>query len=165
MTVRVYLAAKLQQREELRVLVPQLQVRGIEITSRWIWLDDAFADETTDPEFQIKWARWNLEDIKKAHVLVLINDPRWGASPGKNIEFGYTLGCLKKARHEIRTLVVGEPQSIFHHLASLQIPLTYEAEKLEIAIMALAGYEWDLERDRWKLRDLTQFEVRKKIKR
>ena len=111
--IKVYLASKYSQKEELRGYAQELESEGITVTSRWITEEPA---SLTNLDEKILWARYDLADVARADVLVFFaedpeNQPRRG---GRHVEFGYALALNKKV------LVVGGIENIFHNLPEIQ---------------------------------------------
>jgi hypothetical protein len=112
--VRIYLAARYRRQHELRGYADELEVLGYQVTSRWIRGSHSVSGGLEDP----RWAEIALEDVEDvaaADMIVCFLEPDGGGSGGRHAEFGMALGSGK------RTIVVGEPEHLFHTLPSVEV--------------------------------------------
>ena len=78
-----------------------------------------FAGRTASPAGSTirLWARFaqeDFEDVAAADTVVCFLEPGGGGSGGRHVEFGMALAWGK------RTIVVGEPEHLFHTLPSVE---------------------------------------------
>ena len=109
--MRVYLAARYRRRPELQRRAEELSALGHSVTSRWIRGSHSISGGLDDP----RWARFaqeDFEDVAAADAVVCFLEP--GGSGGRHVEFGMALAWGK------RTIVVGEPEHLFHTLPSVE---------------------------------------------
>lgn len=131
--IRVYIAAPYQTLDTTKALAETLQAAGIEVTSRWLFEDSA---EMTD-----EWARKDLDDVRRADMLLALNLPGWenSGTGGRHVEFGYALALHKPV------LLIGKRTHIFHYLnevAQLDVEVDSVAELIKrsySAGLSLAG--------------------------
>lgn len=104
--MKVYIAAPYPVRERAATMMRVMELKGIEVTSRWLKAPDTMGDEH---------ARKDLEDVAAADVLLALNPEDWGdkGTGGRHVELGYALALGKPI------LLVGERTNIFHHLSSI----------------------------------------------
>lgn len=112
MSVRVYIAARYERREEMVERARELEAIGSVSTASW--LDGVHEALDTAPGFGGKaadFAQDDLDDIDGSDWLVLFADtPGTPSRGGRHTEFGYAYG------EGIRTAVIGEPENVFHWL-------------------------------------------------
>jgi hypothetical protein len=111
--VKIYLAAKFEQKMQMRDIRAFLQNDGHEITSRWIDVEhEEDKSHTVTDEMRIRYAIMDVVDVRKADVLVafsnLRSEPQIGG--GRHVEFGIALEAKKQI------IVVGpKGEHIFHY--------------------------------------------------
>lgn len=108
----VYIAAPFDQREQAQQLKEFLESLGHVTTSAWITSHYGTYDEVS-PEVAAVEAHLDLEAIRRAEVLILINGA--STSGGMHLEMGYAIAAGKGI------LVWGAPSSIFHHLPGVRV--------------------------------------------
>lgn len=105
--MKVYIAGPWADRELVKVISQGFDDRGVEITHRW-W---DFEGDYSEVEKMAEYARLDLEGVRAADVLVLINTRK---SEGKAVEQGLALAWGKPI------IGVGEKgaesKNVFHHL-------------------------------------------------
>lgn len=104
--MKVYIAAPYPLRDKAATMMRVLELKGIEVTSRWLKAPDTMCDEH---------ARKDLDDVAAADLLLAFNPDGWGekGTGGRHVEFGYALALGKPI------LLVGERTNIFHHLSNV----------------------------------------------
>lgn len=110
-TIKVYLAADYNLKDELYILALILEAAGLEVTSRWIraknepitWLSQ---------ERRRECSVMDLEDIRAADVFVIVNPAAFAekGTGGRHVELGYALGIGKPV------IVSGARTNVFHSL-------------------------------------------------
>lgn len=85
--MRIYIAAKYGRRFELRGLVEELQSKGHEVTSRWIYNGE---EQAMTPEAA---AAMDLEDVDSAGTVLFFAEPvgSQNTGGGRYVELGYAL--------------------------------------------------------------------------
>jgi hypothetical protein len=132
---KVYLAARYDRRDELRVYATIFRRNGIGVTSRWL-------EEDGDPwdisiglggENPIEKANTDLQDVQEANAIVFFSeDPHVGVPRGsRHVEFGYAMGLGKEL------IVVGGCENIFHFL-----PVVKHFSRIEEALDHLVVTNW-----------------------
>ena len=121
--MRVYLAARYRRREELQRRAEELSALGHHVTARWIHGSHGVSGGLDDPLWA-KFAREDYDDVASADAVVCFLEPGGGGSGGRHVEFGMALAWGK------RTIVVGEPEHLFHTLPSVEAYSTW-AEALD----------------------------------
>lgn len=116
MTFKVYIAAPFPLLKDAVQLRAQLAVVGIESTARWIDLNQKAEGQTA-----IEYAQHDLDDVRAAHAVVLINPPMFAnkGTGGRHVEIGYALGI----GHPF-FFVMGVKSNIFHELPQALIVAT-----------------------------------------
>lgn len=114
--MKVYLAATFARKEEMKRYRLVLNAIGIEVTSRWIDVDqpEPLGPNTLDanPDIGLKYARTDIEDINKADWIILFGDSGPGSSRGgHNVELGYAI-ALGMPVH-----LVGSRENVFYGFA------------------------------------------------
>jgi nucleoside 2-deoxyribosyltransferase len=106
--IRVYIAAPYPTRAIAIRVMQRLEDAGIDVTSRWLRVDD----EPTDA-----YARQDLADVAAADLLLALNVAGWEdkGTGGRHVELGYALALQKPI------LLVGARSNIFHHLAAVTV--------------------------------------------
>jgi hypothetical protein len=110
-TMKVYLAAGYERREEIREYAAQARSKGIEVTSRWLDGPEMRFEEVGAGERTIR-ALEDLDDVRAADVLVAFTIERGSATTaggGRHVELGYALALRKLVR------VVGPSENVFCH--------------------------------------------------
>jgi nucleoside 2-deoxyribosyltransferase len=111
--VKIYLAAKFEQKRKMRGIRAFLQNDGHEITSRWIDVEhEEDKSHTVTDAHRIEYAQMDVADVLKADVLVAFSQPRVepAIGGGRHVEFGIALHAGKKI------IVVGpKGEHIFHY--------------------------------------------------
>ena len=107
--MKIYLAAKFGQRNEMRTVRDLLTNDGHEVTSRWIDVEDA--SHTVTDAMRIGYAEMDVGDVIAADALIAFSGPRGEPSigGGRHVEFGIALQAGKLI------IVVGpKGEHIFH---------------------------------------------------
>jgi hypothetical protein len=99
-----YITAPYPLRAEAHAALRLLAENGIDCTARWIWQEDAAV-------LSHEWAQADLDDVRRADVLVAINPVKWGnaGTGGRHVELGAALVYGKPI------YLVGERTNIFHY--------------------------------------------------
>lgn len=128
--MKVYLAAPYMARPRIEPLAHQLERVGITVTARWLNGSHGMHGETHTTDELTRFAREDLDDLISADVLVQFT-ARWlypTASDtvalhhgGRHVELGVALA------NDILTIVVGNPENVFQHLATLRVDTWDEA--------------------------------------
>ena len=111
--MRVYLAARFEQKEELKALVPLLAEHNLRVQARWLDEKVSPTSQLSDltPAYCAEQAEVDLEDIRACDIFVFFGDAVAKTTRGgKHFEAGYASGLGK------RIVVVGPPENIFHYL-------------------------------------------------
>jgi nucleoside 2-deoxyribosyltransferase len=111
--MKVYLAARFEQKREIKALVPLLQENGLQVQARWLDEEISPTSQLSDltPAYCTEQAQVDLDDIKACDIFVLFADEVAKTTRGgKHVEFGVALAQGK------RVIVVGSPENIFHYL-------------------------------------------------
>ena len=122
-SMKVYLAARFERRDELRGYRDALQKEGIEVTSRW--LDCSPRPDTASSEFELFLKEWGIkdeEDVRRSDALVLFTHGEGGRG-GMNVEYGLAVGLGK------RVLLVGPWVNAFHLLPTTTRCASFEEAK------------------------------------
>lgn len=120
--MRIYIAARLGRRLELRRAAKRIEDHGHEIGSSWLWSNDTY--ETSTPASLQRWAIQDLQEIDAADAIFLFTDPDLSHG-GREVELGYGLGRGKVV------YLFGPRVNVFHylpgvlHFASLDDYLTH----------------------------------------
>ncbi len=145
--MRIYLAARYSRREELQGYRAELEQRGHEVTSRWVWTDHDLPLDA-DPGLGGLGVRFAMEDwedlLRSDCVISFTEDPTQRvpgrARGGRHVEFGIALavralrfkGCLHHGREcalrppvPFRPIVVGARENVFHHLPEIEFFATW----------------------------------------
>lgn len=125
--MKVYLAARFSQKNEIAKLAEELRAAGVEVTSRWL-NEKAPANSTMDQysdEYLRETAAIDLEDIDAADALVLftVNPKEPTVRGGRHTEFGYAMG------RGLGLMIVGPRENIFHYLPAVVQRDTWEEAK------------------------------------
>ena len=110
--MKLYLAAKFGQKNEMRSVRDFLVNDGHEVTSRWIDVEhEEDASHTVTDAMRIEYAAMDVADVLAADVLVAFSAPRSepAIGGGRHVEFGIALQAGKDI------IVVGpKGEHIFH---------------------------------------------------
>lgn len=116
--MKVYLAARFSRLPEVVRYADELELGGIEVTSRWLrggheWVGTP--DDDIPVEHLARFAIEALEDIDAADMVVCFTEaPRTGpARGGRHVEAGYALA------KEMPILVVGYRENVFYCLPGI----------------------------------------------
>lgn len=90
--LKVYIAASMHTQAQVRQCAEELSANNIECTSRWVDCRPVYADTPMQEKADI--AVRDLEDIDKAHVVVLLSDIK-SSTGGLWCEMGYCLAQKK----------------------------------------------------------------------
>lgn len=107
---KVYIAGRYNLLNELAAEGKKYKEAGIELTSTWL-------DNAEDGMSFEDIARIDLEDVKRADVLVVYTEP-YGTpftGGGRHVETGYAMGLGKEV------IVVGPLENIFHWHHSVRV--------------------------------------------
>lgn len=118
----VYLAANFERRDEIRGYANELMTLGIGITSRWLWYDSN--GNRTDENKKVM-AAMDISDIHMSDAFILfLQDPNQYSTEGKSFELGvaYATGVPN-------IMVIGSPQTVFHHLDEINFYIWAEAKR------------------------------------
>jgi hypothetical protein len=116
--VRIYLAARYRRQGELRRRAEELSALGHEVTARWIHGFHRAAGGLDDPLWP-KIAQEDVDDVAAADAVVCFLESNGGGGGGRHAEFGMALALGK------RTIVVGQPENLFHTLPSVKAYATW----------------------------------------
>ena len=111
--MRVYLAARYRRRPELQRRAEEFSALGHHVTSRWIRGSHNVSGGLDDPLWA-KFAQEDFEDVAAARPMGSSASWSPAAVAGRHVEFGIALAWGK------RTIVVGEPEHLFHTLPSVE---------------------------------------------
>jgi nucleoside 2-deoxyribosyltransferase len=133
--MKIYLAARYSQKEEMKLVAKQLRCHGHIITSTWLEETeppDVTLDQLTE-HFLAYQAEVDLNDIKRADIFVLFSiDPLIPTvRGGRHVETGVALALGKPI------YVVGPKENIFHYLPGVKIfscvsELIYGIKEVEV---------------------------------
>lgn len=138
--MKVYIASRFGRREEMKLVATQLEDLGVEITSRWLVLEE---DENPTEEMLEERAEVDRDDVRRCDILVRYTDDlstptipsSWGTA-SRMEEAGMAYAWGKKV------IVVGGNQSLFDRLASRVHFETTEDMLFQMAIwMRWEAYE------------------------
>ena len=114
--MKAYVAARFEQKTEMKALVPLLAEHNIQVHAHWL-------DETISPTSQLsdltpayctEQALVDLKDIQACDIFVFFGDEFAKTTRGgKHFEAGYASGLGK------RIVVIGFPENIFHYLPGI----------------------------------------------
>lgn len=128
--MKIYLAAAYGRREEMLEVAKVVEAAGHTVTSRWIQgLHDTppAGAEVDSPEHQRWCANDDLADIWMADCIINFTGGGNKSRGGRHVEFGFGIAL------ELRLLIVGECENVFHHLEDVQ-----RFDTIEEALAALA---------------------------
>ena len=110
--MKLYLAAKFEQKMEMRKIRDFLTNEGHEVTSRWLDVEhEEDKSHTVTDEMRIEYAAMDVADVLAADALIAFANPRSepAIGGGRHVEFGIAL----QAGRDI--IVVGpKGEHIFH---------------------------------------------------
>lgn len=121
--MKVYVAAPWVKRPEARVVADRLVAHGHTVVSRWLHLHG----DTDDPRVLAIEAQNDVDDVRRADVLVLCNLEK---SEGKSVETGIALAS------GLSVIVIGQRSNIFHYLPAVRV-----VESVDEALQALQQAE------------------------
>ena len=107
--MKVYLASRYGRREELVKFRDLLVKLGVECTSTWL---DGEEDKT--PEARERYARTDLADIDRSHMLIAFTESSATLRGGRHVEFGYALAKEKVC------WIVGPRENLFMESKSIR---------------------------------------------
>lgn len=116
--MRVYLGASFSRQSEMRAIAERLKLSGVEVTSRWL-------EETPPPnhnreKFFRECAFLDVEDVKRANMLVRFADDLRGSIVPANLATGARMFETGLAWSlGIPIVVVGGYQNVFDYLPSI----------------------------------------------
>lgn len=124
----VYLCSRYGRRQELLKHANELQSLGHRISSLWVYQNNEELDKVVinDRDTSIAHALKDISSIISSDVLIFFSEPHdtqaKGASRGgRHVEFGYALAISQLLQHhELRIIVIGECENIFHHLPEVE---------------------------------------------
>jgi nucleoside 2-deoxyribosyltransferase len=104
----VYIAAPYPERDAAIQVMERIEAAGFRVTSTWLREHDELAD---------KYARLDLEDIRRSQIVVALNPPAYhnAGTGGRHVEFGFALGLKRPV------VLVGERSNIFHYLDDIEV--------------------------------------------
>ena len=111
--MKAYVAARFEQKSEMKALVPLFAANNIEVRAHWLDETVSATSQLSDltPEYCAEQAQVDLDDIKACDLFVFFADSVAKTTRGgKHFEAGYASGLGK------RIVVVGPPENIFHYL-------------------------------------------------
>ncbi len=106
----VYLAAKFESKDRMRLIKKSLEELGYPVISRWLDEEATCYPETITSSYRANSVR-DLEDIKKAKCLILDTTVE-DINGGREVEWGFAM-----SRMECLRLLVGPHRNVFHTLA------------------------------------------------
>lgn len=112
--MKVYIASFFDTRDRLRPYADKLWAMGHEVVSTWL-NEVAKPAQMTREEFWRKLAVKDLAEVNAADLLVI---DTFDVTPrgGREVEFGFALGCFQR-----KTIyLVGPVRNVFHTLADRQ---------------------------------------------
>ncbi len=114
--MKVYLAAKFGEKNEMRDWARMIEDAGHQVTSSW--LDEKHdSDAEASEEVMIAAAKQNMLDVLEADVLVTKSQAQGTAHAGggRHFEFGYAIA------EGINVIVVGpKGEHVFHYIEGIQ---------------------------------------------
>lgn len=124
--MKVYLAARHGRQENMLQVAAVLREFGHEVTSRWLeteWAAIPDQSSAIPPEYMLKYALIDMEDVAKSEVVVSFTESPGDVSRGgRHVEFGIAAAWGK------RLIVVGHRENRFHHLP--RVEFCKDAEEL-----------------------------------
>ena len=116
--MKIYLAARYSQKEEIKQVAAILRIYGIETTSSW--LEEPHPSDCTMDQFPDAYlsglAIRDIDDIKSADAVILFTvDPLIPTvRGGRHVETGYALALGKPL------YIIGPRENIFHYLPQVK---------------------------------------------
>ena len=116
-----YFASRYSRHPEMRRYRDELQaaIPGAVVVSRWIdchneELEQSYTPDALNADPASCWRHGSddLDDLELAYVLVSFTGP--GGKGGRHIEHGYFLALALRLAHDLRFVVVGPRENIFH---------------------------------------------------
>lgn len=131
----VYIAAPLPMRDAARSLMAVLEAMGYDVTSTWLKrpLPAETGPNVNHSELNA-WARRNLTDIRRSHVVVAMNFPHWRdrGTGGRHFETGYAVAML------IPVILFGGPHgNVFHYLDEDFVRVVESSQQLYDALQTV----------------------------
>lgn len=113
--MKVYLAARFSDREQMAAIGDQLKSKGVEITARWIYGGE---EGLTRQEIAVL----DLADVDACDTLLLFTLPRGTpvTGGGRHTEFGYALRGGKTCT------VIGPREHVFCHAPNVNVYATLD---------------------------------------
>ena len=116
--MKVYLAARYTQKEEMKTVREILRKAGVMCTSSWLnepHTPGTTLDQVLDTDL-CEFAQQDMDDIRRCDLFVLFSvDPLLPTvRGGRHVETGYALGLGKPV------YVVGPRENIFHYLPGVK---------------------------------------------
>lgn len=120
---RYYFASRYSRHPEMRDYRTALTaaIPGAVVTSRWIDCHDDELEQSYTPEVLNAdpagcWRHGSddLDDLEAAHVLVSFTGP--GGKGGRHVEHGYFLAMQLLMDADLRSVIVGPRENVFHCL-------------------------------------------------
>lgn len=107
--MKVYIAAPFQFKSDARARKQELEAAGIVVTSRWI--DEETSVGFGTPDENRAFALMDLDDVRAADVLVLLNPPGFEqkGTGGRHVEFGAALAM------GMSCVILGLRSNVFHY--------------------------------------------------
>lgn len=122
--MRIYLAARYEQHEEMRGVRDVLTALGHEVTSRWISGTEkadgtAFTPGELDSDYAASIARHDIEDVTRSDTLICFNDGTPGRG-GRHVELGIAIALGRCGRVPMRIIICGPREHVFHALPEIE---------------------------------------------
>jgi crossover junction endodeoxyribonuclease RuvC len=142
--MKLYLAARYSRREELLEYAAQLEVAGLEVTSRWLKGGHQVTEQQLldDKALGERFASEDWDDLEKADVMIAFTEePRSAPNRGgRHVELGLALAL------DMVVFVVGPRENVFHALADAEFSSWHDCflalvEDLPARQLNLAGRE------------------------
>lgn len=111
--MKIYLASAYSRQAEMRAIAARLVAAGHEVVARWIdGRHETPPDgHAVDSREHLAWAaEEDLADVAACDCLVSVTGGGHRSRGGRHVEHGYALALGK------RLLILGERESVFHHL-------------------------------------------------
>ena len=114
--LKVYLASRHEDRDEIIKIRKQLLKHGIEVTSRWLLGGGVLKTNIVENEEEgsLRVLRNDLEDIDRADVVVVFSPKKafGNGTGGRHVEFGYSLAQTITSGKPL--ILVGFRENVFH---------------------------------------------------
>jgi hypothetical protein len=111
-SANIYLSSRSARRDELLAAAEDCKAAGAHVVSSWLWSPEC---DLRDPEAAASAAARDLDDLRRADILVAFTEYRGTNEPGhggRHVELGLAL-ALPLSRI---VLIGSEPEHIFHCL-------------------------------------------------